>query len=198
MTPLLIATFNAGKFREMTAILRPFLPDLPFRSLNETGIREQVAETGATFAANAALKAIGYSRLTGLPTLADDSGLEVTALNGRPGVLSARYGGENASDAQRIARLLAEMAGRTDRRARFVCHVCLARDGEVLASQQGTVEGEILGAPRGTGGFGYDPVFFYPPLGKSFAELGAEEKNRLSHRAAALRSLAPLLPLHLP
>jgi len=194
MIPLLIATFNAGKFREISAILHPCLPGVSFRSLTDLAITGEIAETGTTFAENAALKAIGYSELTGLPTLADDSGLEVIALDRRPGVFSARYGAPQAADdAGRIAFLLAEMAGKTDRRARFVCHVCLARGRQILTETEGTAEGELLLAPRGTGGFGYDPLFLYPPLGLTFAELDGAQKNLVSHRAHALRLLAPRL-----
>jgi len=192
--PLLIATSNAGKFREISAILHPFLPGVSFRSLTDLAVTAEIAETGATFAENAALKAIGYSELTGLPTLADDSGLEVIALGLRPGVFSARYGAPQASDdAGRIAFLLAEMAGQADRRARFVCHACLARGRQILTEAEGTVDGELLDAPRGTDGFGYDPIFFYLPLGLTFAELDAEQKNLISHRSNALRHLAPRL-----
>jgi XTP/dITP diphosphohydrolase len=148
-----------------------------------------VSESGATFKENACLKADFYSKLTGLDTLGDDSGLAVMALGGRPGVLSARFAGDGANDEARIQKLLAEMKGVTDRRARFVSAVCVSSGGLPLAEFSGRVEGEILFARRGEGGFGYDPLFLYPPLGKTFAELTVEEKNRISHRARALEQV---------
>ncbi len=156
------------------------------QSLADANIAEEVSESEDTFAGNARLKADFYSRLTGRDTLGDDSGLEVAALGGRPGVRSARYAGEGASDEARMQKLLAEMQDVGDRRARFVSAVCLSRNGSPLASFVGEVEGEILREKRGAGGFGYDPLFFYPPLGKTFAELPVAEKNRFSHRARAL------------
>jgi XTP/dITP diphosphohydrolase len=186
MKPLLLATRNRGKKREIEAFLLEGGLELNFLSLADAGVAEAAAETGATFAANARLKADFYSRITGLDTLGDDSGLEVPALGGRPGVRSARYAGEGADDEARIRKLLAEMDGVSDRRARFVSAVCLSRGGAPLAAFRGEVRGEILPAKRGTGGFGYDPLFLYPPLGRTFAELALEEKNRISHRARAL------------
>ena len=152
-------------------------------------------ESAPTFAENAAGKALHYSRFSETPVIADDSGLEVDALGGAPGVYSARYAGPGASNAERVDKLLAEMRAREskDRRARFVCVLALALRGRVLGVFSDAVEGEILQAPRGTGGFGYDPVFFYPQAGKSFAELSAEEKNRYSHRAKAFHCLADFL-----
>ena len=130
-----------------------------------------------------------------LPVIADDSGLAVDALDGAPGVRSARYAGPNASSAERMEKLLAEMRARgsEDRRARFVCVIALAVPGRVVAVFSDKVEGEILEDPRGTGGFGYDPIFFFGPAGKSFAEMSADEKNRYSHRAKAFRKLADFL-----
>lgn len=189
MTTLLLATRNQGKKREMASLLQNASPDIRLLSLVDVNALEEVEETGATFAANARLKADFYSRRTGLDTLGDDSGLEVTALGGRPGVLSARYAGEGAGDDARICKLLDEMRGVTDRRARFVSAVCISRHGRPLAEFGGRVEGEILFSKRGDGGFGYDPLFFYPPLGKTFAELTLEEKNRVSHRARALNQV---------
>ena len=186
MIPLLLATRNRGKKREIEELLTGGGLDVRLLSLADAEIAGEAAETGETFAANARLKADFYSRLTGLDTLGDDSGLEVVALGGRPGVRSARYAGCGADDDARIQKLLAEMERVADRRARFVCSVCLSRRGQPLASFLGTVEGEILRAKRGAGGFGYDPLFLYPPLGKTFAELPLEEKNRISHRACAL------------
>ncbi len=134
---------------------------------------------------------------TGLPALADDSGLEVMALGGAPGVRSARFAGEDADDAANNTKLLAMMQGIQDRRARFVCVVCLAFPDGTLLWGEGTVEGEITLAPRGAHGFGYDPLFFSPELGKTFAEATPEEKARVSHRARALHTLAQRLRAHL-
>jgi XTP/dITP diphosphohydrolase len=161
---------------------------LPIRllSLSEADVQAEVDESGTTFAENARLKADFYSRLTGLDTLGDDSGLEVMALENRPGVFSARYAGAGANDDERIAKLLAELVDIQDRRARFVAAVCLSRAGQPLKSFTGLVRGEILREKKGSHGFGYDPLFYYPPLGKTFAELSLEEKNRVSHRARAL------------
>ncbi|MCJ7524143.1 MAG: RdgB/HAM1 family non-canonical purine NTP pyrophosphatase [Candidatus Aminicenantes bacterium] len=186
MTTLLLATCNQGKKREIENYLQQGLADIRLLSLADVNVNADVSETGATFAENARLKADYYSLRTGLDTLGDDSGLEVMALGGRPGVLSARYAGEGANDDARIQKLLAEMQGIIERRARFVSAVCISRNGSALATFSGQVEGEILFAKRGEGGFGYDPLFFYQPLGKTFAELTLEEKNRVSHRARAL------------
>ncbi|MCU0276076.1 MAG: non-canonical purine NTP pyrophosphatase [Acidobacteria bacterium] len=178
MTTLLLATRNPGKKREIEEFLLPgagrnspaAFKNLRLLSLDDVDAGGEIAETGSTFAENARLKADGYSRLAGLDTLGDDSGLEVQALGGRPGVLSARYAGAGASDDARIMKLLAEMRGIRDRRARFVSALCLSRAGSPLASFSGVVEGEILAEKRGAGGFGYDPLFLYPPKGKTFAE----------------------------
>ena len=152
-------------------------------------------ESAPTFSENAAGKALHYSRFSDLPVIADDSGLVVDALDGAPGVRSARYAGPNASPAQRIEKLLAEMRARgsKDRRARFVCVIALAVPGRIVAVFSNAVEGEILERPRGTEGFGYDPVFFFASAGKTFAELSANEKNRYSHRAKAFCKLADFL-----
>jgi XTP/dITP diphosphohydrolase len=184
MSDLLLATRNRGKAREIGAFLGG--AGLRLLTLDDLRIAADAEETGDTFAENARIKAEHYSRLSGLDTLGDDSGLEVRALGGRPGVRSARYAGQGAGDGERIATLLAEMADAVDRRARFVSAVCLARAGAALASFIGTAEGEILRQGRGADGFGYDPVFLYPPLGRTFAELALEEKNRVSHRSRAL------------
>jgi XTP/dITP diphosphohydrolase len=184
--PLLLATRNSGKKREMESFLQAGASGLRLLSLDDLAPTQDVAETGTTFAENARLKADFYGRLTGLDTLGDDSGLEVAALQGRPGVYSARYAGEGASDEARMQKLLAEMQDAGDRRARFVAAVCISRSGSPLAAFIGEVAGEILRAKRGAGGFGYDPLFLYPPPGMTFAELPVAEKNRVSHRARAL------------
>jgi XTP/dITP diphosphohydrolase len=189
MNTMLVATRNPGKKLEIQGCLQEKNLSLRLVSLIEAGVKADVDETGSTFQENARLKAEFYSQLTGLDTLGDDSGLEVLALGNRPGVLSARYAGVGAGDDERIAKLLAEMSEIDDRRARFVSAVCLARPGSVGCSFLGMVRGEILREKRGSRGFGYDPLFFYPPLGKTFAELSLEEKNRVSHRARALEKV---------
>lgn len=153
------------------------------------------AETAPTFAENAAGKALHYSRYAELPVMADDSGLVVDALGGAPGVHSARYAGANATDAERIAKLLGELRSRhaSDRRARFVCVAALAERGRVTGVFSDSVEGEILEAPRGEDGFGYDPIFWVPALGKTFAEISGDEKNLHSHRGKAFRKLLEFL-----
>jgi len=186
------ATRNHGKVTELEALLSS-VTGLEIRSLAGFTVPE-VIEDGDTFAANATKKALEVSRATGYPALADDSGLEVDALGGAPGVYSARYAGEDATDGDNNRKLLTALQGIPEpRRARFRSVVALAdvagglADSVVLA--EGTCEGEILAAPRGTGGFGYDPLFFVPELGGTFAELGVGTKNEQSHRARAFQSL---------
>ena len=188
---VLLATTNRGKISELQRILghQPF--DLVGLGPNES--TEEI-ETGATFTDNALLKARHYHRLTGLPTIADDSGLEVAALGGRPGVASARYAGPGGSDAERIEKLLGELKDVPDdrRAARFVCAAALVwQAGEQVFEDE--ARGRILRAACGEGGFGYDPVFLYEPLGKTFAELSGEEKATISHRGRAFRRLAAWL-----
>ncbi len=182
---VLIATSNPGKLRDFAGAAACDLEVVPVPNF---GSLPAIAEDGATFEANARAKAEHYSRL--VPdelVLADDSGLEVEALGGAPGVRSARYAGEKVPDAQNNERLLRELAGVADERrgARFVCVIAVARDGRTVATFRGEAPGTILRVPRGSGGFGYDPLFFFPSLGKTFAELSPEEKAKLSHRGAA-------------
>jgi len=146
-------------------------------------------ENGASFEENASLKAKHYSASTEEFILADDSGLEVSALHGAPGIYSARYAGPNATDAANNDLLLCRLENQENRKGRFVCSVALARAGHVLTTVRGSVEGEILKQRRGDRGFGYDPLFFYPPLGRTFAELTRDEKLAVSHRGQALRNL---------
>lgn len=151
----------------------------------------QFPEDAPTFGENAAGKALHYSRLVDELVFADDSGLVVPSLGGAPGVRSARYAGEHASNAERIAKLLSELSGKTggERNAHFICAIALATKGRVLAVVTDRTDGEILEEPRGSGGFGYDPIFYFPSTKKAFAELPPEEKNRYSHRSKAFRKL---------
>jgi XTP/dITP diphosphohydrolase len=187
MKQLLIATLNPGKVREFTEALIP--TGIEVHGLDALADQTPVEETGSTFEANARLKAEGYSLRTALPVLADDSGLEVDALGGAPGVESARYGGSGLDDAGRNRRLLEALASVDDpavRTARFRCVLALALAGRVLATFDGVIEGRLLDEPRGDGGFGYDPLFFHPPSGCTTAELGLGEKRRVSHRGQAI------------
>jgi XTP/dITP diphosphohydrolase len=185
---IVLATRNQGKLQEFRALLEPAgwkvigLSDLP--------ITRDVAETGKSFAENARLKALSYSKDTDLPVLADDSGLEVFSLDGKPGIESARYAGPGASDADRIRKLLAvlERAGGS-RAARFVCALAMAQWGALVLEAEGECRGEIAQEPRGDNGFGYDPIFLVPELGRTYAELDEEVKNRISHRARAVAAL---------
>ena len=186
MRRLLIATNNAGKVREIKAILGEFYDELV--SLKDIGLELNVVEDGDTFEANAVKKAREAARAAGCDALADDSGLCVAALDGAPGVYSARYAGEHATDEENNAKLLAALDGVEDRRAKFVSVVALA-SGDAVTTARGEVEGVIAHAPSGSGGFGYDPLFFVPELGQTFAEIPAEVKNTLSHRARALAAL---------
>jgi XTP/dITP diphosphohydrolase len=191
MHELLIATRNPGKLREFAAIFAGL--GLRLRTLDELGIPDEVEETGDTFAANAVLKAEGYAALSGLPALADDSGLEVAALGGAPGVYSARYGGVKG-EAQ-LRYLLEQLAGVPwhERLARFVCVIALARPGHATELVEGTLPGVIELEPRGSGGFGYDPLFYLLDENCTLAELPAERKNQISHRAAAARAARAVL-----
>ena len=187
MKRLLLGTRNPGKVIEITTILNS--SGWSFSSLQEFPEVGPAAEDGVTYAENAIAKAQFYAAATGLSALADDSGLEVAALGGAPGVYSARYAGEGASDADRRALLLSELAkvDTRDRRARFVAAVAIARpDGALLNLSEGICEGTIIFDPRGTGGFGYDPLFVPDGYDQTFAELSDRVKNRISHRARAL------------
>lgn len=188
MTTLLLGTRNPGKVIEITSILGD--SGWSFSSLQDFPNVGEAEENFTTFAENAIAKACFYASATGLCTLADDSGLEVEALGGAPGVFSARYAGANASDADRRSLLLSELikVGATTRRARFVAVVAIATpDGKVLNTSEGICNGTITFAPRGTGGFGYDPLFIPDGYSQTFAELPDTIKNQISHRARALR-----------
>jgi len=182
---LLIATRNRHKFDEIRAILAPY--GVQATDLREHPEAPEVVEDGATFEANAILKAVTLARATGFWTLADDSGLEVDALNGEPGVRSARYAGEPSDDAANNCKLLATLGARPDRRARFRCALALAEPAGPVRTVSGACPGVILLAPRGQHGFGYDPLFVPDGFELTFAELDAATKNRISHRAQALQ-----------
>jgi XTP/dITP diphosphohydrolase len=200
---LLIATRSTHKLGELRELLA--LPRAELVTLDDVGIDADVEETGSTFEANAAIKAKHGARASGLPTLADDSGLEVDALGGGPGVRTRRYAGEDATDADNNAKLLRELVGLPPARrgARYVCVLTLAmplavgpRGGLRLRSVRGTCRGRIAMKLRGTGGFGYDPIFepaSEPPGGRTLGLWTPEEKNRISHRGAAARRMTPIL-----
>lgn len=189
---LLVASSNPGKLREYRALAEPagdlnFLPN--FDSLQE------FEEIWPTFGENAAGKALHYSRFAPGTLIADDSGLVVPALGGAPGVHSARYAGPNATDADRIHKLLGEMQGKKgeDRRARFVCVVAVAEEGKMRGLFSASAEGILLEEARGHGGFGYDPIFYFSALGKTYAEISREEKNKHSHRGKAFKKALDFL-----
>ncbi len=194
---LFLASSNPGKLAEYHWLVTPSASLLPvdLALLPDFEALPVFEENFPTFAENAAGKALHYSRHTDGLVFADDSGLVVLALGGAPGVHSARYAGAQATNSQRIEKLLREMRGKTgsERAAHFVCAIALAKRGRALAIVTDRVDGEILDAPRGSGGFGYDPVFYYPALGKTFAEIPAEEKNQRSHRGKAFRRLLAAL-----
>ncbi len=190
---VVLATRNPGKIRELSGLLG--LPGLTFSSLRDHPGCSLPPEDRLTYAENALIKAEAVALWTGLPAVADDSGLEVDGLGGRPGIHSARYGGEGLTDADRVRRLLEELRGvdRAGRGARFRCALALVVPHGRKMIVEGECRGVIDDAPRGTGGFGYDPVFLLPDLGKTMAELTPEEKDRVSHRAQAARKLLPYL-----
>jgi XTP/dITP diphosphohydrolase len=189
---LLVATTNRGKVREIQEILAGGALELvTLADWPDLGPPE---ETGRTFEQNARAKAVYYADATGQLTVAEDSGLEIDALGGQPGIESARWGGAEATYPQKFALIYAALRARgvLDSPARFVCALALAQDGKILFEARGTVEGWIAAEPRGEGGFGYDPIFFYPPLGRTLAEAD-HEKAAISHRGAAFRKLREFL-----
>lgn len=190
---LYLASGNAGKLREFQGLAAGHA--LEMELLPGYAAMPEFEEAAPTFAENAAGKALYYSRHHDGMVFADDSGLVVPALGGAPGVLSARYAGVGASNEQRIAKLLSDLRGkrREERAAYFVCVIAATLRGRANAVVSGKVDGEILDAPRGSGGFGYDPLFYFPALGKTFAELSAEQKSRESHRGKAFRRLMEVL-----
>lgn len=191
---LLVATHNAGKVGEFGEMLSALQVD--FLSLDDVGIEMNIAETGNSFLTNAILKAETYADMSGLITLADDSGLEVDALDGAPGIYTARFGGPGLTPAQRYQHLLDQMkhVPPGKRSARFRCVIVVAAPNEgALAQAHGVCEGVIAEKPSGEGGFGYDPVFFLPEKGKTMSQLPADEKNKISHRGRALQAIKPAL-----
>ena len=186
---LLVATHNEGKVTEYRELLAGI--NVRLVKLSDVGIRWDVEETGNSFLENAVLKATVYARASKLLTLADDSGLEVDALNGEPGVRTARFGGNGLSSVQRYRLLLQKLEAIPwpNRSARFCCVVALADSDDVITTASGTIEGRIALEPSGTAGFGYDPIFYVPEAGVTMAELPAAVKNRISHRARALAAL---------
>lgn len=192
-TPLLLGSSNPGKLREM----RELLAGMPYRVLapGDVGLRGAPEETGTTFMENAILKARHYAGKSGLLAVADDSGLSVDALDGGPGLYSSRFGGEGATDEDRNNLLLERLKGLPPERrgARFTSAVAAARDGRVLFHAEESVEGRIVEGPRGPNGFGYDPVFFYEPFGKTFGEVNGAEKDRVSHRGKSFARLREFL-----
>lgn len=195
--PLVVATTNPGKARE----IRAALSGLPYQvlTLADIGVASAYPERGATFEANARAKSAFYSRKSGHLTLADDSGLDVEALRGGPGVRSARFSGRGATDARNRAKLLRVLEGVPPERrgARFVCAMALAKDGRVLKVVRGQVRGRIIDAPRGAHGFGYDPLFYYRPWRRTFAEIPLRRKNSISHRGRAIARMAAFLAAQL-
>lgn len=181
---LVLATRNPGKTKEIRELLAGY--PVVIKNLDDFGPIPEVEEDGATFEENAYKKASFTARVLGIPAMADDSGLEVHALNGEPGIYSARYAGPGATDDQNNSKLLERMKGQKDRSATFVCLISIAVPCGVALTYEGRCEGVIATAPQGSGGFGYDPLFYYPPLEASFAQLSPDEKNRISHRGRAL------------
>jgi len=177
---LVLATYNKGKSQEIKKLLKD--SPVQIKDLTDFGPIPPVVEDGATFDDNAYKKASFTARVLGLPSIADDSGLVVPALNGEPGIFSARYAGENATDQQNCTKLLEQMKGVNDRKASFVCVVSIAIPTGPALTYEAQCDGIIAETPSGGSGFGYDPIFFYPPKNKTFAELTADEKNEVSHR----------------
>jgi len=194
---ILVASTNPGKLAELRAMLDA---DVEWVSLSNFDALEEVVEDGETFGENARKKALGYARMTGLWTIADDSGLEVDALDDAPGVKSARFSGQKDKDRglldhknmAKVLELLKDTRGR-DRRCRFVCRLALASPEKILLETEGILEGFVAEEEIGSNGFGYDPIFFLPRLDKTVAQLTAEQKNAISHRGNAIRRLKPLL-----
>ncbi len=194
MVDLLVATTNKGKIREIRTVLSGSIEGLRLFTPGDFGITISPDETGETFLENSIEKSVFYSQLKrGTLTIADDSGLMVDSLNGSPGIRSARYSGVNPDDRKNIIKLLTELKNIRNRDAGFISVITLSKDGKVIRSFNGEVRGKIIDDQRGNNGFGYDPIFYYEPLGKTFAELSESMKSRISHRSIALNKLKKYL-----
>ena len=190
---IVLASRNKKKIKELQTLLAEYIEGIEILSLDDVGIYGEIEENGESFAENALIKASAAAK-SGHIGIGDDSGLEVYALGGAPGIYSARYAGDHGNDAANNTLLLKNLEGAENRSARFVCALaCVFPDGSDPISVFGTAEGEIISEYRGEGGFGYDPLFYFPPLDKTFAELMAEEKNKISHRSNAIKLFAEAL-----
>ena len=187
---LIMATNNKGKVKELSALLSS---DFEVLTLKEAGFEIEVEEDGKTFTENAVKKALETYKITKVPSIGDDSGLCVEALDGAPGIYSARWAGEGASQDELIGKLHKELSGKDNKKAKFVSVLALAFSEDDIVIAEGECQGEIIDEKRGEGGFGYDPVFYVPSLGKTFSELSLEDKNKISHRANALFALCDKL-----
>lgn len=187
---LIMATNNKGKVKELSALLSS---DFEVLTLKEAGFEIEVEEDGKTFTENAVKKALETYKITKVPSIGDDSGLCVEALDGAPGIYSARWAGEGASQDELIGKLHNELSGKENKKAKFVSVIALAFSEDDIVIAEGECQGEIIDEKRGEGGFGYDPVFYVPSLGKTFSELSLEDKNKISHRANALFALCDKL-----
>ena len=187
---LIMATNNKGKVKELSALLSS---DFEVLTLKEAGFEIEVEEDGKTFTENAVKKALETYKITKVPSIGDDSGLCVEALDGAPGIYSARWAGEGASQDELIGKLHKELSGKDNKKAKFVSVIALAFSEDDIVIAEGECQGEIIDEKRGEGGFGYDPVFYVPSLGKTFSELSLEDKNKISHRANALFALCDKL-----
>jgi XTP/dITP diphosphohydrolase len=194
---LLVATTNPGKLREIRQILDGVPVEL--KTLADFPGIDVAEETGASFAENARQKALHYAAITGVPTIAEDSGFEIDALNGEPGIYSARYLREDASYPERFSDIYGQMENvpLDNRRARFICSLAVVRGGQIVFESTARVEGTLAPAPAGQNGFGYDPIFFYPPYHKTFGQVSDEEKTAVSHRGQAMRALREFLQTNL-
>jgi len=191
---MVLASGNSHKLEEFREIICKFHIPIKILSLKDIGFSQEIPETGATFAENARQKAQTVAEVVNMPVIADDSGLEVASLGGEPGVYSARFAGENATDLENNKLLLKKMQGENDRKARFVANIALVYPGKGVYQVEGECHGVILSDGRGENGFGYDPLFFVPELNKTLAEIPPNEKNRISHRWQALQKLREILP----
>jgi XTP/dITP diphosphohydrolase len=199
---ILVATTNPGKMKELSAMLAELADQIEWLSLRDFPNAQEVEEDGATFAENAAKKALGYAKQTGFWTIADDSGLVVDALDGLPGIYSARFAAEGdeklprqEQDKKNNQKLLSLLKGFSQNRrtARFICCMCLASPEKILIRTEGKIEGQIIDTPKGENGFGYDPLFYVSSLGETTAQLESEYKNSISHRGRAVEHLKPIL-----